>query len=52
MGKKLEDQMDYYDGWEKTQANFYEEVVEFYKGSLDVKCYEKGGECGSDIEGE
>ena len=36
----------------KTQADFYEEVIEYYKDRHDVKCYVKGGECDSDSDNE
>lgn len=48
--KPLEEQGDYYDGWQKTQRDFYEEVVEYYKDIPEVKCYEKGGDCDSESD--
>ena len=48
LNKPLEKQTDMYDGWPKTWADFYEEVVAYYKDHGDeVKCYLKGGECNS-----
>ena len=50
LNKDPSDQKDLYDGIVKTQADFYEEVVAYYKDRSDVKCYVKGGECDSDSE--
>ena len=50
--KSLKQQTEKFDGWPKTQKDFYEEVVSFYKDSYEVKCYTKGGECDSESEEE
>ena len=50
LNKHPSDQKDLYDGIMKTQADFYEEVVAYYKDRSDVKCYVKGGECDSDSD--
>ena len=52
LNKDPSEQKELYDGIMKTQADFYEEVIEYYKDRHDVKCYVKGGECDSDSDNE
>ena len=52
LNKDPSEQKELYDGILKTQADFYEEVIEYYKDRHDVKCYVKGGECDSDSDNE
>jgi hypothetical protein len=42
------------DPWEKSEYNFYEEVIKYYEqeGNGEVKCFRKGPECDSESEGE
>ena len=46
LNKDPSDQKDLYDGIVKIRADFYEEVVAYYKDRSDVK----GGECDSDSD--
>ena len=48
--KPPEEQRELFDGWMKTQTDFYEEVVEYYKDIPEVKCYVKGGEAETDSD--
>ena len=50
LSKDPNNQKELYDGIVKSQADFYEEVVQYYKDRTDVKCYLKGGECDSDSD--
>ena len=52
LSKSPDEQTDKFDGWMKTQEDFYKEVVEYYKDLPEVKCYEEGGEAESDSDGE
>ena len=52
LSKSPDEQTDKFDGWMKTQADFYEEVVEYYKDIPEVKCYKEGGEAESDSDEE
>lgn len=52
LSKPLEKQKDKYDGWSKTWKDFYEEVVNYYKDSHEVKCYIKGRQCDSDTDSD
>ena len=38
-----------YDVWE-TNDEFFGLIIEYYKASTAVTCYEKGGQCDSDEE--
>jgi len=50
LDKDPDDQKSLFDGYPKTQADFYEEVVGYYKNRSDVTCYLKDGECDSDSD--
>ena len=52
--KTPDEQQDKYDPWEKSEYDFYEEVIKYYErdGKSEVKCYRKGPECDSESEAE
>lgn len=52
--KKPDEQHELYDPWEKSEYDFYDQVIEFYEQdkSREVKCYTKGPECDSESDAE
>ena len=52
LNKPLDKQHALYDGWQKTWADLYEEIVTYYKDSHEVKCYIEGGACSSEEDGD
>ena len=52
--KKPDEQHELYDPWEKSEYDFYDQVIEFYEQdkSREVKCYTKGPECDSENDAE
>ena len=52
--KTPDEQPDKYDPWEKSEYDFYEEVIKYYEqeGNGEVKCFRKGPECDSESDGE
>jgi hypothetical protein len=52
--KTPDEQSDKYDPWEKSEYDFYEEVIKYYEqeGNGEVKCFRKGPKCDSESEGE
>ena len=50
LDKPLEQQKDKFDGWPKTNIDFYDEVVDYYKDIPEVKCYEEVGDADSDSD--
>jgi hypothetical protein len=52
INKTPEEQEDCYEPWDQAIDDFYEQVVDFYKGKTEVTCYLKGGECDSESDNE
>eukprot|EP00804_Cyclotella_cryptica_P020492 CCRYP_019804-RA/>CCRYP_019804-RA protein AED:0.39 eAED:0.37 QI:0/0/0/1/0/0/3/0/172 len=50
--KNPDEQLDKYDAWEKSQYEFYDEVIKYYEKSNEVMCYKKGTECDSESDEE
>eukprot|EP00804_Cyclotella_cryptica_P024597 CCRYP_001605-RA/>CCRYP_001605-RA protein AED:0.15 eAED:0.13 QI:0/0/0/1/1/1/2/0/458 len=50
--KNPDEQLDKYDAWEKSQYDFYDEVIKYYEKSNEVTNYKKGMECDSESDEE
>ena len=47
MSNSLKENDAFYDIWNRNE-DFFGQVIEYYEGGMEVKCYEEGGECSSD----
>ena len=52
--KKPDEQYELYDPWEKSEYDFYAQIIEFYEQdkSREVKCYTNGPKCDSESDAE